>query len=192
MSLYPSGSRVIKPSRQCFSAPGANISQIVRQLKQIAPQTDIQPTGSDTETWLRIIQRVKQTMGFILYLCFAPAAFAGGALLLIICHRHRMQLSILSVYGMSPQRLRLLLLCMALGNPLTCPVLHWREEIRKILQGCGVNAFPVEVPDIPLPAHTTPPLYLTNSIISAVCPLLAALPPILLTFRLASRSPRNN
>lgn len=199
--LLPPTTESGTPALAISLTPGADISQIVRKLKQISPQSDIQPTGSDTETWLRIIQRVKQTMGFILYLCFAPAAFAGGALLLIICHRHRMQLSILSVYGMPPQRLRLLILSMALGltgcgialgNPLACAVLHWREEIRQTLLVCGIDAFPVEVLDMPLPAHTTPTLYLTHSIISAVCPLLAALPAIILTSRLASRPPRNN
>ena len=177
----------------------ADINQAIRHLRQAIPQAEIHPTHADTAAWLSIIQRAKQTMGFILYLCIALAAFACGALLWVICLQRRQELCIMSAYGMPPRRLRAILFCMAgtvatggiaLGLPLAWCTLHWREEIRQSLAAIGIQAFPVEVLDMALPAHTTPELYLTHTLFTLVIVLLSALPAMRLIRRICSHAPR--
>ena len=180
-------------------AEGCHINTIIQNLKKSTPELEIHPTHADTAAWLSIIQRAKQTMGFILYLCTALAAFACGALLWVICLQRRHELSIMSAYGMPPGRLCAIILCMAgsvacagiaLGLPLAWATLHWREEIRQLLANIGIQAFPVEVLDMPLPAHTTPTLYLTHAGLTLTIVLLSALPAMRLVKRLSSHPPR--
>lgn len=180
-------------------AEGCNIDTIIQSLPNSTPELEIHATHADTAAWLSIIQRAKQTMGFILYLCTALAAFASGALLWVICLQHRHELCIMAAYGMPPGKLCAIILCMAgsvagagiaLGLPLAWATLHWRETIRQILAEIGMQTFPVEVLDMPLPAHTTPALYLTHAGLTLTIVLLSALPAMRLIKRLSTTAPR--
>lgn len=187
-----------EPAIAITLAPGADIDLVMGQLRDHLPEAEIHPTQADTAAWLGIIQRVKHTMGFILYLCSALAAFSCGALLWVICHQRRQELSILAAYGMAPAQLCGIILSMAgavatcgisLGLPLAWATLHWREEIRQILAVLGIQIFPVEILAMPLPALTTPVLYLMHSLFSAGIVLLSTLPAMRLVRRLSSHAP---
>lgn len=176
-----------------------HINTIIQNLEKSAPEVEIHPTHADTAAWLSIIQRAKQTMGFILYLCTALAAFASGALLWVICLQRRHELSIMAAYGMPPGKLCAIILCMAgsvaasgiaLGLPLAWATLHWREPIRQLLAKLGVQAFPVEVLDMSLPAHTTPGLYLTHAFFTFAMVLLSSVPALRLILRMSSHAPQ--
>ena len=180
-------------------AEDCHINTIIQSLQESTSEVEIHPTHADTAAWLSIIRRAKQTMGFILYFCTALAAFACGALLWVICLQRRRELSIMSAYGMPPGKLCAIILCMAgsvaacgiaLGLPLAWATLHWREAIRSLLAELGVQAFPVDVLDMPLPAHTTPALYLTHAGLTLTIVLLSALPAMRLVKRLSSIAPR--
>ena len=105
----------------------------------------------------------------------------------------------MAAYGMPPSQQAVVILCMAtsvatggiaLGLPLAWATLHWREPIRQLLAELGVQAFPVEVLDMSLPAHTTPGLYLTHAGLTLTIVLLSALPAMSLLKRLSSIAPR--
>lgn len=176
-----------------------HIGTIIQNLQKSTSEVEIHPTHADTAAWLSIIQRTKQTMGFILYLCTALAAFACGALLWVICLQRRQELSIIAAFGLPPGRIRAIILCMAgsvaasgiaLGLPLAWATLHWREEIRQLLADIGIQAFPVEILDMPLPAHTKPELYLTHTLFTLAFVLLSSLPAQRLIRRLSSQAPQ--
>lgn len=180
-------------------APEADESLCIHQLQDISPEATIHPAQADTRTWLGIIRRAKQTMGFILYLCTALAAFACGALLWVLCLQRRQELSIMAAYGMPPSQLGGVIISMAgtvaicgiaLGLPLAWATLHCREEIRRLLAELGVQAFPVEVLDMPLPAYTTPGLYLSHTLFTIGIVLMSSLPTLRLIRRLSTQAPR--
>ena len=179
--------------------PGADENLCIHQLREIAPEAAIHPAQSDTRAWQGIIGRAKQTMGFILYLCTALAAFACGALLWVLCLQRRQELSIMAAYGMPPSQLTIVILSMAtsvatagiaLGLPLAWATLHWREPIRQLLAELGVQAFPVEVLDMSLPALTTPGLYLTHAFFTFAMVFLSSVPALRLILRMSSHAPR--
>lgn len=164
---------------------GANLVSIMQNLRREAPQAKLHPTNTETQGWLSIIQRAKQVMSFIIYLCIIIAAFAAGALLRVICLQHRQQFCIMAAYGMPPSQLRLIILYMAgimllcgisIGIPLAQAILTWREEVRQILLLFGIDAFPVEIMDMPLPAVTTYEMYLSTSLLTAGFTLIATMP----------------
>ena len=105
----------------------------------------------------------------------------------------------MAAYGMPPSQQAVVILCMAtsvatggiaLGLPLAWATLHWREPIRQLLAELGVQAFPVEVLDMSLPAHTTPGLYLTHTFFTFVMVLLSSVPSMRLILRMSSHAPR--
>ena len=187
------------PALALHLTPGADENLCIHKLREIAPESAVHPAQSDTRAWLGIIGRAKQTMGFILYLCTALAAFACGALLWVLCLQRRQELSIMAAYGMPPSQQAVVILCMAtavaaggiaLGLPLAWATLHWREPIRQLLAELGVQAFPVEVLDMSLPALTTPGLYLTHAFFTFAMVFLSSVPALRLILRISSHAPQ--
>ncbi|MBR2313715.1 MAG: hypothetical protein IKJ58_11175 [Akkermansia sp.] len=138
-------------------------------------------------------------MGFILYLCTALASFACGALLWVLCLQRRRELSIMAAYGMPPSQLTIVILSMAtavatagiaLGLSMAWATVHWREPIRQLLAELGIQAFPVEVLDMSLPAHTTPGLYLTHAFFTFAMVILSSVPALRLILLMSSHAPQ--
>lgn len=178
--------------------PGADAQAFVAAVRRRAPKAQIHPANGDTQAWLAIIARAKQTMGFILYFCTLLSAFACGALFWVICLQHRQQFAVLFAMGMSPSRMRGLVLMMAgmiactglaLGIPLAVFSLAQRESIRLAFSAIGFDAFPVHALDMELPAHATPQLYIIHSLISLAFVFLAAMPTFLSLPRIAAKLP---
>lgn len=178
----------------------ANTEHIIQSILKLSPESRVHPTQSNTQAWQSIICRAKQTMGFILYFCTLLSAFACGALFWVIGLQHQKQFSVLFALGMTPGRIRGMILTMAgmigaagvtIGIPLAVLAISRREAIRQALSAIGIDAFPTDVLDMALPAHAPLPLYITHSLISLAFIFIAALPTLLSLPRLARQMPRS-
>ena len=178
----------------------ANTEHIIQSILKLSPESRVHPTQSNTQAWQSIICRAKQTMGFILYFCTLLSSFACGALFWVIGLQHQKQFSVLFALGMTPGRIRGMILPMAgmigtvgvtIGIPLAVLAISRREAIRQALSAIGIDAFPTDVLDMALPAHAPLPLYITHSLISLAFIFIAALPTLLSLPRLARQMPRS-
>lgn len=180
-------------------AVGADSESLIQWVHRNLPESRVHPTNADTQAWLGIIYRAKQTMGFILYFCTLLSVFACAALFRVVCLQRSRQFSVLLAIGMPLFQMRCLILAMsgivgvvgvALGIPLAALVIAQREQLRQLFSGLGLEAFPSEILDMALPAHTSLQLYTTHSLLSLAFVALAAVPALLSLPRLVRQMPR--
>jgi len=162
-----------------------NAAAVWNALKKRDEACRLLNPASDAEAWVRLIDKVKRAMGAILYASTLISAFSAGGLMLAICLLRRRALGVALAYGAAPWQCAGIFLWQgaligiagaAAGAGLAALLLHYRLEVQRVLKAAGVDAFPVNVLDMQLPAYAPPSLYAEQAGAAFLIVMLAAAP----------------